>query len=194
MKAEECHKRTQKSTKTEKPKASLTSLCSLRSFVAILPFRTIPQHLRHHYESALAAQGVDWSGIAPAFRLSSNYRFMKATSEIKIVLTTTPNLVVAKHLAESAINDKLAACVSFVHGMESLYWWKGQIETTSEVLVLFKTHVSKLEALEQMISQHHPYETPEFVVLPVESASEKYLSWLVSSVAGADETHKESGS
>jgi periplasmic divalent cation tolerance protein len=117
---------------------------------------------------------------------------MKATSEIKIVLTTAPNLVVAKHLAESAINDKLAACVSFLSGMESLYWWKGQIETTSEVLVLFKTHVSKLEALERMISQHHPYETPEFVVLPVESASEKYLNWLVSSLAGAPETHEES--
>ena len=107
---------------------------------------------------------------------------MQKTSEFKIVLTTTPDLVVAKHLAESAIHAKLAACVSFLPGMESLYWWKGQIETTSEVLVIIKTQVSRLEALEQMIARQHPYETPEFVVLPIESGSEKYFAWITASL------------
>jgi periplasmic divalent cation tolerance protein len=118
---------------------------------------------------------------------------MKTTAELKIAMTTTPDLVVAKHLAESAINEKLAACVSFISGMESLYWWKGQIETTSEVLVLFKTHVSRLEALEKMIIAHHPYETPEFVVVPVESASEKYLAWLESSIGEKSPNPGETG-
>jgi periplasmic divalent cation tolerance protein len=109
---------------------------------------------------------------------------MKTTSEFKIVLTSTPDLVVAKHLAEAAITQKLAACANFIPGMESIYWWKGQIETASEALVLLKTHSSRVEALEELIRSHHPYDTPEIIVIPMEAASEKYLSWLGASILG----------
>ena len=109
---------------------------------------------------------------------------MKACPEFKIILTTAPDLDVAKHLAESAINARLAACVSFLPSLESLYWWKGQIETTTEVFMLFKTEASHVEDLEELIIHHHPYDTPEFVQVPIEAANEKYLAWLAASLKG----------
>jgi periplasmic divalent cation tolerance protein len=120
---------------------------------------------------------------------------MKDCPEFKIVLTTAPDLDVAKHLAESAINARLAACVSFLPGLESLYWWKGQIETTTEVIMLLKTEAARVEELEKLIIHHHPYDTPELAVLPVEAANEKYLAWITTSlkaeapVAGATASH-----
>ncbi len=118
---------------------------------------------------------------------------MKASVDFKIVLITAPSLEVAKHLAESAINARLAACVSFHSGLESLYWWKGQIETTTEVMMLFKTEASRLAELEELIVHHHPYDTPEIAVLNVESTNEKYLAWIKSSLQpGAGATPKPS--
>ncbi len=92
---------------------------------------------------------------------------MKRTSQLAVVLVTSPNLKVARALAKGALNARLVACANLVPNIESLYWWKDKLELSVEVLIIFKTTRAKLQALEKLIVENHPYDTPEFIVLPI---------------------------
>jgi periplasmic divalent cation tolerance protein len=103
---------------------------------------------------------------------------MKPTAKFAIVLITAPGLKTARALAKAALQARLIACANLVPKIESHYWWQGKIESDPEVLLVLKTQKSKLAALEKLILAKHPYETPEFLVLPVSAGSKKYLDWL----------------
>jgi periplasmic divalent cation tolerance protein len=106
-----------------------------------------------------------------------NGQEMKTAKRFRLVLVTAPELKTARKLARAALEARLIACANLVPKIESHYWWKGKIERGAEVLLLLKTSASKLRALEKLILANHPYDTPEFVVLPVSSANERYLTW-----------------
>ena len=107
---------------------------------------------------------------------------MKATRNTVVVLVTAPDLKTARSLAQAALKARLAACVQLLPKIESHYWWKGRLERSAEVLLVFKTLRAKLPALQQCVLARHPYDTPEFVVLPVTSGTARYLDWLRASV------------
>ncbi len=44
--------------------------------------------------------------------------------------------------------------------------------------MVLKTRKSKLVALEKLVLAKHPYNTPEFLVLPLNAGGKKYLDWL----------------
>ena len=85
-------------------------------------------------------------------------------------------------LSRSALKSRLVACANLIPKIESHYWWKGKIESSAEVLILFKTTKAKLKALEKLIVAKHPYDTPEFIVLPITAGNKRYLDWLSASV------------
>ena len=93
----------------------------------------------------------------------------------RIVLTTASNLDEANSLARVLVEEHLAACVSIIPAIQSVYRWMGNVESATEVLMLIKSGPNQLAALESRLLQLHSYETPEFLVLPVESASHPYL-------------------
>ena len=97
---------------------------------------------------------------------------------VLVVLSTTPDKKSARKIARVLIQRKLAACVSFAPGLESLYRWKGKIESTPEVLLIAKTSRAKLKALQKMILQIHPYKVPEILYLPAAAGSAVYLDWM----------------
>jgi periplasmic divalent cation tolerance protein len=103
-------------------------------------------------------------------------------SSFKIVLVTAPLLPVARKLAGKILAARLAACVNLLPGVESHYWWQGKLERGNEILMLIKTTADQLKPLRRLIKRHHPYETPEFIALPVTSGSRKYLKWIEASV------------
>jgi periplasmic divalent cation tolerance protein len=70
-----------------------------------------------------------------------------------------------------------AACVQIDGPISSVYQWKGKVETTSEFRLLVKFIPAKGHALQEWLLKHHPYETPEWVVMRAEEVAEKYLSW-----------------
>ncbi len=55
---------------------------------------------------------------------------------------------------------------------------QGAVEEASEVLLLIKTRVEKLGALEAAVRRLHSYDVPEFVILKVDGGSGAYLKWL----------------
>lgn len=103
---------------------------------------------------------------------------MKRTSGHVVVLVTAPGVRVARALARGCVGERLAACAQLLCGLESHYWWKGRMERSREVLVLFKTRRSALPELERAILRQHPYETPQIVAVRLETGTPGYLDWL----------------
>lgn len=106
---------------------------------------------------------------------------MKPAARFAIVLVTAPDLKTARALAKAALQARLIACANLVPKLESHYWWRGKIESGAEVLLVLKTTKTKLAALEKFVLARHPYDTPEFLVLPLNAGSGKYLDWLAAS-------------
>ena len=102
---------------------------------------------------------------------------MKPAKNFSIVLVTVPELKTARRLARAALKAKLVACVNLVPKIESHYWWQGKLERGNEVLVIFKATRRTLPALEKLILKLHPYDTAEFIALPLTCGTERYLSW-----------------
>jgi periplasmic divalent cation tolerance protein len=103
---------------------------------------------------------------------------MKQASTAVVVLVTAPRLDTARALAKAALSARLVACANLIPKIESHYLWQGKLESSAEVLIVFKTTKVKLKALEKLIVANHPYDTPEFLVLPISSGNKRYLDWV----------------
>ena len=107
---------------------------------------------------------------------------MKAAKTFVIVLVTAPDLKVARRLGRAALKARLIACANLVPKLESHYWWEGKIEAGAEVLMIMKTTRTRLAALENLIVAKHPYDTPEFLVMPLMAGNARYLKWITDSL------------
>jgi len=104
-----------------------------------------------------------------------------ATGDILVVLTTWPDIETARAAARTLVEEQLAACGNLVPGIESIYRWQGRIETSAEVIVIFKTVATSYARLEARLRELHPYEVPEIVAVPVLAGLPEYLNWVKSS-------------
>jgi len=107
---------------------------------------------------------------------------VKAGKKFSVVLVTAPDIKVARDLARGALRARLVACANIVPKIESHYWWQGKLESGAEALIVFKTTQSKLIPFEKFVLANHPYDTPEFIVLPIAAGNERYLAWVSASV------------
>jgi periplasmic divalent cation tolerance protein len=105
-----------------------------------------------------------------------------APPPIRIALTTCASPGEASKLARTLVEERLAGCATLIPAVQSIYHWEGQIETSTETLLLLKTGPEQLAALEARVLALHSYQTPEFVVLGVEAVSQPYLDWLTRSM------------
>jgi periplasmic divalent cation tolerance protein len=106
---------------------------------------------------------------------------MNPAAKFAVALVTAPDLKTARRLAKIALSARLIACANLVPKIESHYRWRGKIESDVEVLLILKTQKSKLAALEKLVLAQHPYDTPEFIVLPLSAGTKRYLDWLAAS-------------
>jgi periplasmic divalent cation tolerance protein len=102
---------------------------------------------------------------------------------VLLLFTTFPGIDQARSAVRTLVEERLAACGNIVPGLESIYSWKGNIETSQETLVLLKTRASLYEAAEARLRQLHPYEVPEIIAVPVTAGSQPYLDWVRQSCA-----------
>jgi periplasmic divalent cation tolerance protein len=104
--------------------------------------------------------------------------------EFVIALTTCPKNI-GEDLARSLVEDRVCACVNIVSTVKSIYHWKNEIVTDEESLLIMKTQENCKEALWEAIKKKHPYEVPEFVILPIKWGSQDYLNWISASIEGS---------
>lgn len=100
-------------------------------------------------------------------------------ADARIVLTTASSREEAEAIARGLLDMRLAPCVNILPGLTSVYRWKGDIETASELLLIIKTTAANLERAESALRRLHSYEVPEFLVLTPEAAGKAYLDWLL---------------
>ena len=100
------------------------------------------------------------------------------TTLYAVCLVTVGDEKTASLIAGGLVEDKLAACVSVVGGVTSVYRWKGKVEKSKEFLLVIKTRKSLAEDVGQFIKRHHTYTVPEILFLDVERGSMEYLDWL----------------
>jgi len=107
---------------------------------------------------------------------------------VRVVLVTAPDMGCARALARALVGEAVAACVSLLPGMVSIYRWKGAVHEAQEVLLLVKTRSERLGELERIVAREHPYEVPEVVALEPAAVAQRYLDWLLAecSAAGDD--------
>jgi periplasmic divalent cation tolerance protein len=96
---------------------------------------------------------------------------------VVLMLSTLPDAASADALAQAALNARLAACVTNLGAVSSQYHWKGALEASQEVQLLFKTSVARSDELQRFVETRHPYETPEILVWQVD-ASPAYGQWV----------------
>ena len=100
----------------------------------------------------------------------------------RVVVTTTASPEEAASIGRTLVEEHLIACATMVPAVQSIYRWQGEIESATETLLFLKTTPEQLPALESRLRELHSYDTPEFLVLPVESGSHPYLEWLQASL------------
>jgi periplasmic divalent cation tolerance protein len=98
--------------------------------------------------------------------------------EYVIVLTTIPADADGAAFGRSLVDERLAACVNLLPVMSSVYRWEGRIEQDDERQVIIKTSRPRVVALWERVRELHPYEVPEFVVLPIIDGNDAYLRWI----------------
>ncbi|MDB6140460.1 MAG: CutA1 divalent ion tolerance protein [Verrucomicrobiaceae bacterium] len=100
-----------------------------------------------------------------------------------LVLVTFPDAEKARQIGTTLVGSQLAACVNLVSGVESIYHWQGKVETSQEVLAIFKTTQEAWPAFEARVRELHPYEVPEIVAIKPEQVSAAYAAWVGRAVA-----------
>lgn len=108
----------------------------------------------------------------------SDARAAVKAAEVLLVLSNLPDQASAARLADALIEQRAAACVNILAACTSVYRWEGRMETAAEVPVLMKTTRAAYARLEKIVREHHPYELPEIIALPVEAGLPGYLRWV----------------
>jgi periplasmic divalent cation tolerance protein len=92
--------------------------------------------------------------------------------------STVASIEVARTICAAVVSARLAACVQVSSPILSSYWWHGKVEQAEEYFVTMKTTRDKFDELALMIRQHHSYELPEIVAVPIVDGTEDYLAWI----------------
>lgn len=103
--------------------------------------------------------------------------------EIVLALTTLPAEADAAAIARQLVQARLAACVTVIPAVRSVYTWEGAVETAGEQQLVIKTARDRVDALWPALEALHPYDVPEFVVVPVLDGNPAYLQWIADSTA-----------
>ena len=111
---------------------------------------------------------------------------MPDASPYRLVYVTAANQEEASHIARTLVENRLAACANVLGTIASYYWWKGDVVEDSEVSLLLKTRVDRVEALVEKVKANHSYECPCVITLPIQEGSADYLRWLDAQLDAAE--------
>ena len=103
------------------------------------------------------------------------------SERILLALSTFPDAETARRISHQLVTEKFAACANVLPGVESIYRWKGEIETGNETLVFFKMSEDRRSAFQKKLRSLHPYEVPEIFFLPIIAGLPDYLRWVAES-------------
>ena len=103
-----------------------------------------------------------------------------------VVLVTCRSAKEARKIARAVVEQRLAACANILaRPVQSVYRWKGTVESAKEFLLTIKTTKARFPKLKGEIKRLHSYDVPEIIALPIAAGATNYLNWISDSVAPA---------
>ena len=103
---------------------------------------------------------------------------MSDKPSLRLILTTFSEEDAASAVERQLLEERLIACGTILPGARSLYHWKGKLEESSEVIVLFKTEAEIARRCMERLVELHPYEVPEIIQIDPEEVSTPYADWV----------------
>lgn len=88
----------------------------------------------------------------------------------------------AERIGRTVVEERLAACINILGCVQSIYRWKGKIETSTEIAAILKTHHWRSDALIERIAALHSYEVPCVVSWPIDKVVGRYADWVEDTV------------
>lgn len=102
----------------------------------------------------------------------------------RIVYTTVETPEQAREIARQMVEARLVACANILPGMVAVFRWNDAIAEGREVVVILKTHESRIEAAVARLDEIHPYETPAILVVTPDLVAPGYAAWLAAETKG----------
>ena len=99
-----------------------------------------------------------------------------------LIFSTASSKDEAQHIARALVEQKLVACVNIIAPMDSIYRWKGEIESAQEFLLMMKTESERFERVRDAVKSLNSYEVPEVMQVSVENGLPAYLQWISTSI------------
>jgi len=103
---------------------------------------------------------------------------MRSMSEAIVVLVTCGSEEEATKIANSLVEEGVAACVNIISPVRSIYRWEGKVWDEREWVLVIKTQKKRFDELEKKVKSLHSYSVPEVIALPIVEGSASYLKWL----------------
>ena len=103
--------------------------------------------------------------------------------DIVVIYCTVPTKKLAKEITQVIMKHKLAACISMIENVKSVFSWDGEICEEKEIMLMIKTRRANYGKIKLVIEDVHTYNVPEIIALPIVDCSEDYLKWLVQETA-----------
>ncbi len=97
-----------------------------------------------------------------------------------------PDIDTAHCIARALVDERHAACVNVLPGVQSVYRWEGAIEQADEILLSIKTTRAQFEPMTARIASLHPYELPEVLAVEVVAGLPAYLDWIADNTGTGD--------
>ena len=98
---------------------------------------------------------------------------------LQLLYTTFPNIQAAREIVAKLLEAKVIACANILPGAESHFRWEGKLQQESEVVVFAKTTEANYPHASAIIREHHPYDVPCIVTLPITDGLPDYMHWVV---------------
>jgi periplasmic divalent cation tolerance protein len=99
--------------------------------------------------------------------------------KILLALSTFSDAEIARRISNELVSEHFAACANIFSSVESIYRWKGNIESGNEILVFFKVSEDRQLAFRDKLRSLHPYDVPEIIFVPVADGLPEYLQWVM---------------
>lgn len=104
--------------------------------------------------------------------------FKRMRKKFVIIMVTCVSRKEARKIADRLLAKRLVACANVIEGVESKFWWKGNLDSAAETLLMMKTLEANFKKIEAEVKRLHSYEVPEIIAIPITAGSKEYLNWI----------------
>ncbi|WP_031487613.1 divalent-cation tolerance protein CutA [Streptomyces bicolor] len=98
------------------------------------------------------------------------------------VATATPAREQAVDLAKGAVKGRLAAGSQIIGPVGSVFWHLGEFGEGEEWRLLLTTTTDRYPELEKYLLEHHPWDNPQVIAVPITQGAPRCLQWIENSV------------